>query len=140
MSKSHGDSRSRVMLNDSSEDIQTKIKAALTDSIEGLSYSPTKRPGVSNLLTIMACMDPYRNSEEQLAEDYQNLSMRAFKEQVAETIIKGIADIKVKYDYYIDCSQKYYLNDIASLGNQKARLQAEETMAQVRTIVGTAPM
>lgn len=137
MSKSHVDPRSRIMLNDSPEDVQMKIRSALTDSVGGLSYSPAERPGVSNLLTLMACMDGRRISEEQIAAESQGLSMRAFKEEVAGTIVKGIADIKAKYDYYIDPAQRQYLQDVAKLGNQRANVKAEETMVQVRNIVGT---
>ncbi|KAL8723423.1 MAG: hypothetical protein Q9225_000254 [Loekoesia sp. 1 TL-2023] len=140
MSKSHVDPRSRIMLNDSPEDVQMKIRAALTDSVKGLSYSPAERPGVSNLLTLMACMDGRRISEEQIAAESQGLSMRAFKDEVAGTIIKGIADIKAKYDYYIDAAQRQYLQDVAALGNQRAHVKAEETMVQVRNIVGTGPL
>ncbi|KAI4168918.1 MAG: hypothetical protein LQ343_006040 [Gyalolechia ehrenbergii] len=140
MSKSHVDPRSRILLNDSSETIQMKIRAALTDSVEGISYSPTNRPGVSNLLTLRACMDENAISEEQIAMESQALSMRAFKDEVATTIIKGVRDIKVKYDYYIHPTRKQYLLDVAALGNHKARLMAEETMAQVRDMVGTGPL
>ncbi|KAL8843085.1 MAG: hypothetical protein Q9170_000215 [Blastenia crenularia] len=140
MSKSHLDPRSRIMLNESPENIRMKIKAALTDSIEGLSYSPSERPGVSNLLTLMACMDEHGRPEEQIAAECQALSLRAFKEEVAETVIKGISDIKLRYDYYIDAAQKQRLQDIAEVGGQKARSKAEETMAQVRNIVGTGPI
>ena len=127
------------MLNDSPEDIRMKIKAALTDSTEGLSYNPAERPGVSNLLTLMTSMDKHRRSEEQIAEESQAISMRAFKEEVAKTIIDGMIDIKARYNYYIDTAQKQYLQDVAAIGNQKARSKADATMAQVRDIVGTGP-
>lgn len=137
MSKSHVDPRSRILLNDDPEIIHTKIRAALTDSVEGISYSPTKRPGVSNLLTLMASMGDNSVSEEEIAMEAQALSMRAFKDEVAATIIRGLKDIKARYDYYIDPMRKQYLLDIAASGTQKARLIAEETIAQVRGKVGT---
>ncbi|KAL8697627.1 MAG: hypothetical protein Q9224_002214 [Gallowayella concinna] len=137
MSKSHEDPRSRILLDDSSDDIRMKIKAALTDSMDGVSYDMVERPGISNLLTLMAYMDERQRSVEQIASEGQALSLRAFKEQVAETIIKGIANIKEKYDYFIDTPQRHYLQDVAVLGHGKARLKADETMRQVREIIGT---
>lgn len=128
------------MLNDNPEDIQAKLKAALTDSIEGVSFSPAGRPGVSNLLTLMACLDKRQRSEEQIAEESQALSMRAFKGEVARTVIEGIAEIKARYDYYIDTAREQHLQEVAALGNEKARRQAEETMLQVRRAVGTDPI
>ncbi|KAI4172984.1 MAG: hypothetical protein LQ346_008506 [Caloplaca aetnensis] len=140
MSKSHQDPRSRIMLNDSPDDIQIKVKAALTDSVGGVSFNPSARPGVSNLLTLMALMDEDHRMEEQIAAESEALSMRAFKEEVARTIIKGMAEIKAKYDYFIDVRQRRRLQDVAALGNQEARRQAEDTMIHVRRLVGTDPI
>lgn len=136
MSKSHADVRSRILLSDSADDIRLKIKGALTDSMEGLSHDPLKRPGVSNLLSLMACMDPNRRSEKQIAADGSSLSMRAFKEEVAGVIIKGLMDIKAKLDFFSDTSQSGYLRDIITIGNEKARLKANNTIVQVRKIAG----
>ncbi|KAL8771364.1 MAG: hypothetical protein Q9209_003270 [Squamulea sp. 1 TL-2023] len=136
MSKSHEDPRSRILLNDSPEMIQMKIKAALTDSIDGLYYHPEQRPGVSNLLMLMSYMDACQRSVEQIAAEGQALSMRAFKEEVAETLIKGMAELKERYDYFMDDAQSQYLRDVAAKGDEKARLKAEETMVLVREIVG----
>lgn len=140
MSKSHEDPRSRIMLNDSPHDIQAKIRAALTDSVDGVSFNPAERPGVSNLLTLKAHMDGGQRSEEQIAEESQGLSMRAFKDEVTRTIIRGIREIKEKYEYFVDDAQRYHLQEVAALGNEKARLKAEETMVQVRRLTGIDPI
>ncbi|KAL8694500.1 MAG: hypothetical protein Q9218_000830 [Villophora microphyllina] len=136
MSKSHTDPRSRILLSDNADDIRSKVKAALTDSIEGVSYDPLKRPGVSNLLSLMAYMERNQRSEEQIAADGRALSMRAFKEEVADVIIKGLADIKAKFDFFDDTTQRRYLREIIALGNEKARLKADNTMTQVRRMAG----
>ncbi|KAL8923409.1 MAG: hypothetical protein Q9172_003158 [Xanthocarpia lactea] len=137
MSKSSIDPRSRILLNDSPDTVREKIKAALTDSIDGLSYNPEERPGVSNLLLLMSYMDASHRSVEQIATEGQALSMRAFKEEVAETLIKGMTDLREMYIYFMDAAQSQYLRDVAAAGNEKARLRAEETMGRVRGIVGT---
>lgn len=136
MSKSHEDPRSRILLDDSADNIRLKVKAALTDSIDGLSYDPAQRPGVSNLLAIMAYMDDRQRSVEQIAEEGRALSMRAFKEQVANTIINGMADIKERYEYFMDTPQRQHLQDVALLGHGKARSRADKTMGQLRKVVG----
>ncbi|KAL8914108.1 MAG: hypothetical protein Q9171_001224 [Xanthocarpia ochracea] len=137
MSKSNIDPRSRILLNDSPDTVRWKIKAALTDSIDGLSYNPEERPGVSNLLLLMSYMDASHRSVEQIAAEGQALSMRAFKEEVAETLIKGMTDLRERYIYFMDPAQSQYLRDVAAAGNEKARLRAEKTMRRVREIVGT---
>ncbi|KAL8946717.1 MAG: hypothetical protein Q9222_006925, partial [Ikaeria aurantiellina] len=135
MSKSHADKRSRILINDGPDDIRMKIKAALTDSVHGLTHGPVERPGVSNLLTIMAHVDEQKRSEEQIAADSQNLSMRAFKDEVANSVIKGMAGIKAKYDYFIHPAQSQLLQEVARVGNQRARSKAEENMNRIRQIV-----
>ena len=137
MSKSHIDPRSRILLNDSLSTIRWKIRCALTDSIDGLSYNPEERPGVSNLLLLMSYMDASHRSVEQIAAEGQALSMRAFKEEVAETLSKGMTDMRERYIYFTDHAQSQYLHDVAAAGNEKARLRAENTMRRVREIVGT---
>ncbi|KAL8841525.1 MAG: hypothetical protein Q9176_003146 [Flavoplaca citrina] len=136
MSKSHEDPKSRLLLNDDAGTIQLKIKAALTDSINGLSYDPIERPGVSNLLALMSHMDSDHRSVEQIISEGQYLSMRAFKEEVAATLIKGLTDIRAGYDYYMSASQARYLQEVAAAGNEAARLKAERTMTPVRRMVG----
>ncbi|KAI4258433.1 MAG: hypothetical protein L6R42_005101, partial [Xanthoria sp. 1 TBL-2021] len=136
MSKSHEDSKSRILLNDTSDSIRVKIKAALTDSIDGLSYDPTERPGVSNLLALMSYMDASHRSVEQITADCQGLSMRAFKEEVAETLIKGLTNLKGRYDYFMSAAQSQYLQEVAAAGNEKAGLKADETMILVRRMIG----
>ncbi|KAL8971185.1 MAG: hypothetical protein Q9183_001168 [Haloplaca sp. 2 TL-2023] len=116
MSKSHTDSWSRILLNDSAMDIRSKIKGALTDSIEA--------------------MDKQKRSEEQLVADVQTLSMRAFKEEVSDTVVRGLADIKDRYDYFSDFAQSQLLQEIIASGNAKARSKAQDTMVRVRSLVG----
>ena len=54
MSKSHPNLNSRILLTDTDTDIQKKIKSAVTDNIKSICYDPENRPGVSNLLAILA--------------------------------------------------------------------------------------
>jgi tryptophanyl-tRNA synthetase len=52
MSKSEPDTKSRLNLTDKPDVLLNKIKKAVTDFISEVSYDPTNRPGVSNLLNI----------------------------------------------------------------------------------------
>jgi tryptophanyl-tRNA synthetase len=56
MSKSVGSDHSRILLTDSADTIVKKIMRAKSDSIEGISFNPTERPEISNLLTIFAAL------------------------------------------------------------------------------------
>ncbi len=135
MSKSHEDPRSRILLNDSPAVIWDKVRLALTDSIAGVSYDPIKRPGVSNLLTLMKYLDTGSPSIEKLAEVNSTLGMREFKETVAVSISKGLADVRMQYNRLINDDSKM-LRDIATEGAEIARSKANKTIRRVKDVTG----
>ena len=135
MSKSHADSRSRIIINDSPAAIEEKIRLALTDSTAGVSYDPTNRPGVSNLLALMKHLDPESWSFEELSEKYSALTMRDFKKIVADTISVSLGDIRARYNQLMNDGTGS-LEDIARKGAESARGRADETMKSVRCAVG----
>ena len=138
MSKSHANPKSRIMIIDSYDEIQRKIKSAVTDSIPEVSYEPEKRPGVSNLVEIMYHLqdDHQQTSPEELAKDCQGLTMRALKERVAHCIDRHLADIRESYLTLTEGSNKKRLDDAATLGTSKANDSANATMNAVRNAIG----
>ena len=136
MSKSHGDPRSRIQLNDHPEKIAEKIRLALTDSIAGVSYDPVVRPGVANLLDIMSYVSPQGRSSSELAKAYSVLSMRAFKDEVTASITASLCGIRERYNRLIKDDDDHYLEDIAHEGAKKARTRAAYTMTGVRQSLG----
>jgi tryptophanyl-tRNA synthetase len=56
MSKSDPNPRSKINLTDSADDIRQKITKAKTDSIMGITWDPTQRPEVANLLQIFSAL------------------------------------------------------------------------------------
>ena len=136
MSKSHGDPRSRILISDSLEDIEMKIRLALTDSISGISYDPVARPGVSNLLSIMSHLDEEQRSCEDLAETYKGLTLRQFKDQASQTIDKGLSEIRDRYIRLMQSSEASALDAIARQGAVTANMEAGATMVDVRKAMG----
>lgn len=136
MSKSDPKLKSRILITDSREDIYAKLKTALTDSIEGVSYERETRPGVTNLVDLMYHFDEsIAASPEALANDLKALSMRALKEKVADTIDVGISDIRERYQELMSGDQKELVQH-AEDGAQRAEVIAEETMKRVRSALG----
>jgi tryptophanyl-tRNA synthetase len=136
MSKSDPKPKSRILITDSREDIHGKLRAALTDSIEGVSYDRENRPGVSNLVDLMYHFDDAEAaSPEELANELKDLSMRALKEKVANTIDAGIRDTRGRYQDLMGADQKR-LVEHAEEGAQRAEAIAEVTMKQVRNAMG----
>lgn len=136
MSKTDKDPRSRILLTDSPEEIQTKIKAALTDSEPGISYDPAKRPGVSNLIEILSHVDRHGRSCTEIASDFDSSGgIKALKEQVAKSLCEALAGIRERY-FEIVGKGTDYLDDVAEQGAAKARANADVTMRTVRSAVG----
>ena len=70
ISKSHQDPRSRIHIDDGAQVIEDKIGHALTDLINGVSYDPANRSGISNLLEITSYFDYQRRTAGELARSY----------------------------------------------------------------------
>ena len=136
MSKSHDDPRSRILISDSSAEINNKVRLALTDSMSGISYDPATRPGVSNLLSIMSYLDKDGRSCSNLADSYRKLTMRQFKEEVFGSIESRLSGIRDTYNRLIGDEREDALDDIARKGAAEAKRQADCTMARVKRAIG----
>ncbi|KAL9099260.1 MAG: hypothetical protein Q9163_005213 [Psora crenata] len=131
MSKSH-DSRSRINMNDTEDDIAAKIRLALTDSITGITYDPINRPGVSNLLELMSQFDGETRSADRLARIYSCMSMREFKANAARALIDGLASFRERYHLLMHANKARDLEDIANYGAVEAQKQATKTILQIK--------
>lgn len=136
MSKSNPDLNGQILLNDTPDGIRQKIKAALTDSTAGISYDPMERPGVSNLIAIMSHVRRGGRSCDELARECQDMSLRHFKELVADCLVGELADIRKEYSRIMEAEGGLYIDAVAAQGTRKAKESAEETMARVRESVG----
>ncbi|KAF1361960.1 tryptophanyl-tRNA synthetase-like protein [Lizonia empirigonia] len=136
MSKSDPKPKSRILITDSRDTIHNKLRSALTDSIEGVSYDRESRPGVSNLVDLIFHFDQAgAASPEELAHDLRNLSMRALKEKAAGTVDESIRPIRERYQELMDGDQKELIAH-AEHGAQKAETMAESTMVRIRNAMG----
>lgn len=136
MSKSDPNPASRILITDSPGDIHAKLRGALTDSTEGISYDPETRPGVSNLVEILLHVSGRYSTCEEVAADNANSSMRAFKEHVANSIVKEFDGFRDRFHTIIDTN----LDETMQLGNARARSKAGATMLEVEQIVGLRPV
>ncbi|EEH35784.2 tryptophanyl-tRNA synthetase [Paracoccidioides lutzii Pb01] len=137
MSKSHSDPRSRILLTDSSEEIHLKIKLALTDSHQEISYDPINRPGVSNLIEILSHVQGRDgiSSFEELGAEYQSFTMRAFKEHVAVVVVDHLNGIRQRYLELMN-NKLSYLDTVAEEGAKSATENADTTLRTVKNALG----
>lgn len=141
MSKSDTNPKSRILLTDSTETIKAKINSAVTDSVEGISYDPENRPGVTNLIDMLYYSlgreaQGTAATPEDMAGDMKSMHMRVLKQRTAEAVDKLVAPIREKYAEII--ADEGLLADAAESGAEKARASASKTMTEVRKAIGFA--
>ncbi|KAK6610753.1 tryptophanyl-tRNA synthetase [Botrytis cinerea] len=102
MSKSHPSPISRILLADSPDTITKKISSALTDSQNAVSYSPSERPGVSNLLTLWSSFDTQnpKRTPAQIAEECKakKFTLGDLKRETANAVNTGLEPIRKNYE------------------------------------------
>ncbi|KAK4155199.1 hypothetical protein C8A00DRAFT_42164 [Chaetomidium leptoderma] len=137
MSKSDPAPRSRILITDSPEDIQKKINHAVTDSVGTVSYDREQRPGVANLIEILASVDPEGGrTPAQLGEQMQGCKMAELKQAVTRAVCDELAEVRERYLYFL--SKRETLEDYSAQGVAKARSSAGETMDLVKQAMGLA--
>lgn len=134
MSKSSGDPMSLVYVTDTPEQIRDKIKRARTDSISSSFYfDPENRPGVSNLLDIVAGLQ----DKDMAAVEAECAGMRdygAFKGYVTEVVVEALRPVRERYARF--SGDAAYLQSVADRGADAAGEIAAENMKRVREVVG----
>ncbi|KAI0689830.1 tryptophanyl-tRNA synthetase [Cytidiella melzeri] len=132
MSKSSPDLSSRILLTDTDAEIKTKIRAAVTDSIRGVTYDPVARPGTSNLLTILAaCTD---EDVVDVAKRYADKGHGHLKSDVSSAVSELLSRPRAEFERLR--AEPSYLEQVARIGSEKARTRSEETIEEVRRLIG----
>lgn len=130
MSKSDPDASSRILVTDRPDDIRRKIRRAVTDSEARIAYDADRKPGLSNLLDILAVFTG--EPVEDLADRHAGGGYGKLKETVAEAVITGLAPLRRAY---LDLEDRE-VERIMTKGALDARIKAERTMAEVRGLIG----
>jgi len=134
MSKSDPDSKSCIYVDDSPEDIEAKVKKCVTDTIKELEYDPANRPGVANLILIHSALTG-ESSESIGASLKENGTNKVqYKKTVTEVLVENLAPIRNEMSRILD--DKHYLDNVLEQGNTAAREIAEQTIKDVKHIVG----
>lgn len=132
MSKSDKDPLSRIELMDSPDQIRQKIRKAVTDFIPNVTYDPSERPGVSNLVDIYsACSDL---TPEEICESCLHLDTVGFKNRVADVVIERLRPIRDEFSRL--SKDPSYVESVIRDGNERASLIAGSTYREVQRMVG----
>ena len=133
MSKSIESAQGTVLMLDDPKDIERKFKRAVTDNDAEVRYDPATKPGVSNLLGILAAAtggDPAK-----LADSYTQYG--PLKADTAAAVIDALGPIQARYHELM--GDRAALSAIVDRGAAKARAVAEVTLARARDAVGLLP-
>jgi tryptophanyl-tRNA synthetase len=112
----------------SADETAKLIKKAVTDSDRHITYDPTNRPGVSNLVLLAAlCTD---RAPETVADEIGDGGSGMLKKVVTEAVNEAFAPIRARRaDLMADPAQ---LEMILADGNARANAVADATLAEVR--------
>ena len=129
MSKSEPNSNSRILINDSPDTIKSRVQKALTDSEPYISHDLSNRPGVRNLVQILAGIN--ESSIAEVLNRYEGVEYftRNLKSDLTEAIIEHLAPIRRDFDRYR--VEKMYLKNVLESGSEKARYVAARTMFSI---------
>lgn len=137
------DHRSRILVTAPATEIEQRIRRAVTDSANAVSYDPEARPGVANLLDLLAQCSPgeYRAPEDWAHElARQGAGLGDLKSAVAKAITHELEGVRERYNEIKAHKGGKWLEEVQEEGAEKARASAAETMRMVRDAVGLAPL
>ncbi len=135
MSKSDPDENASIFLLDRPDVIRRKVKRAVTDSEGDIRFDEEAKPGVSNLLSILAVLSNRTTDECVAALAGQNYG--ALKEAVAEAVVDTLTPVQAKFDALMQ--DKDHLKQLMDEGARNAAQMAARTMAKVCRKVGIVP-
>ncbi|MGH9132578.1 MAG: tryptophan--tRNA ligase [Ilumatobacteraceae bacterium] len=133
MSKSSGSDAGCVYLTDAPQEIIKKFKRAVTDSGTEVHYDPAAKPGVSNLLEILA--GTTRNKPDEVAAGYTRYGQ--LKNDTGEAVVALLEPIQTRYRELLGDPAE--LSRLLRHGAAKARTVASATLARAYAAIGMLP-
>lgn len=131
MAKSENNENNVIYLDDDDETIRRKFKRAVTDSLGEINFCE-EQPGVSNLLSIYACVKNI--TIEQALDYFKGKNYGELKTQTAQAVIDEISPIRQKMEQLL--ANKPLLDDLMKKGAEKASKIASKKLAKVYKKVG----
>jgi tryptophanyl-tRNA synthetase len=133
MSKSTESDAGVVELLDDPDTIVRKFKRAVTDSDGDVRYDPATKPGVSNLLEILAALRDEK--PENVAAQYTQYG--PLKSDAADAVVEALRPIRARATELL--ADRGELASLLHKGADKARAVASATLDRAYTAVGLLP-
>jgi tryptophanyl-tRNA synthetase len=134
MSTTRGAPQGVVRLVDTPEEIRRKFKTAVTDSGHEIVHDVAAKPGISNLIEIMAVATG--DSIAQLESRYEGKGYGDFKKDVGEAVVELLAPFQTRYHELR--SDDAELRRMLAFGAEKAAAAARPTLESMYERMGFA--
>jgi tryptophanyl-tRNA synthetase len=134
MSTTRGAPQGVVRLIDAPEVIRRKFKTAVTDSGRDVLHDPDQKPGISNLIEIMAVATG--DSIGDIETRYDGSGYGQFKEDVGEAVVELLAPFQRRFEELR--SDDAELMRLLAIGAEKARSASAPTLERMYDRMGFA--
>jgi len=135
MSKSVDSPQGTILVLDEPKAITMKIKSAVTDSDTAVRFDPEAKPGVSNLLSLLAAATG--RAIPDLEAEFATSGYGTFKTAVADAVVEYLRPTRERYDELT--ADPAELARRLAVGAARAQEIAEATMTRVRAATGLLP-
>ena len=133
MSKSRSSPQGRLLLLEPPESMTRKIKRAVTDNETEVRYDLVEKPGVSNLLELLAVSTAL--SPKDLASQYSSYGQ--LKADAAQAVVEFLRPVQQRYEEIR--SDRVWVEEVLRKGADRARPIASVTLARARRAMGLVP-
>jgi len=130
MSKSAESPQGTVLVLDDPATVARKLKRAVTDAGTDVAFDPVHKPGVSNLLQILAAATGRQPAD--VADGYSQYG--PLKADTAEAVVELLRPVRERYDEL--SSDPDAVRATLDRGARKARAVAGPTLARARDAIG----
>ena len=135
MSKSDENVNNFISILDPPDVIMRKCKRAVTDSEAEVRFDETNKPGVSNLMTIYACMTGKGIPE--VEKEFDGKGYGDLKQAVGQSVIELLTPVQEEHKRLM--ADKAYLDQVMADGADRAEYLARRTLRKVYKKVGLIP-
>lgn len=133
MSKSLDSPQGTILLSDDDATIAKKIKRAVTDNDADVRFDVAEKPGVSNLLSLLAACT--NQTPESVAHNYERYG--DLKRDTAEAVIAFLSPVRERHEEL--SKDPGAVQAILAAGAERANAIAQATLARAESAIGFLP-
>lgn len=121
-----------LFIDDEPEVIKSKIRSAVTDSGSEVKYDPKNKPGISNMLEIMAGLSG--KSVQEVESGFAGMNYGELKHSLADYVADSFEKFRKKKAALL--KKPTAIRSALRSGGTKAKKSAEKKMAEVKKKIG----